>query len=111
MALVYASLFEGFGIPILEAMSCGTPVITSNLTSMPEVGGDAVLYVDPFSTASISDALLAISQDGKLREYLISKGFEQRKKFSWNHSAKRLWESIEATVNLTETQDSTCLKP
>ena len=99
LALVYASLFEGFGIPILEAMSCGVPVITSDLTSMPEVSGDAVLYVDPFSIVSISNAMQTISQDNKIRGDLISKGFEQRKKFSWDRSAKRLWESIEATVN------------
>ena len=98
-ALVYASLFEGFGIPILEAMHCGVPVITSNVTSMPEVGGDAVYYVNPHSADSISEGMLAINRDEKLRADLIRKGFEQKKKFSWDRTAKGLWKCIETTFN------------
>ena len=98
LALVYASLFEGFGIPILEAMSCGVPVITSNVTSMPEVGGDAVYYVDPRSVDSIAKGMLEIARDETLRQNLIRKGFEQAMKFSWDQTAIRLWNSIESTI-------------
>lgn len=98
LAQVYASLFEGFGIPILEAMQCDTPVITSNTSSMPEVGGDAVLYVDPYSVASISDAMRKIYIEPKLRESLIEKARVRRIDFSWDQTAKLLWESVERTM-------------
>jgi glycosyltransferase involved in cell wall biosynthesis len=99
VALVYASLFEGFGIPILEAMSCGVPVITSSTTSMPEVGGDAAYYVDPLSIDSIAKGMLVIAQDKKIRNNLIAKGFKQIENFSWNKTASLLWKSIETVVN------------
>ncbi len=95
LAQVYVSLFEGFGIPILEAMSCETPVITSNTSSMPEVGGDAVLYADPYSIESISKALIKIYKDKKLRENLVKKSVEQKNKFSWDKTATLVWESLE----------------
>ena len=91
LALTYISYFEGFGIPILEAFCCGTPVITSNLTSMPEVAGDATLLVDPFSIDAISNAMKSISVDENLRSRLIRKGFSQKEKFSWNQTAEKLW--------------------
>ena len=94
-ALVYASLFEGFGIPILEAMQCEIPVITSNVTSMPEVGGDAVSYVDPYSIQSIGETMLQLNTNRAYSEELVRKGKEQCKKFSWDQTAKRLWNSIE----------------
>lgn len=94
-ALVYASLFEGFGIPILEAMQCEIPVITSNTTSMPEVGGDAVAYIDPYSIQSIGEAMLRINSDKNYCNKLISKGKDQCKKFTWDQTANLLWQSIE----------------
>ena len=97
-ALVFASLFEGFGIPILEAMYCDVPVITSDVTSMPEIGGDAAVYVDPYSINSIADAMVKISTDVKLREDLVEKGREQRKKFSWDNSSQLVWNAIERTL-------------
>ncbi len=96
LALIYASLFEGFGIPVLEAMSCGVPVITSHTTSMPEVGGDAVYYVDPRSVESITKGMIAISNNEPLRNELIQKGFERKKKFSWDRTAEKLWKCIES---------------
>lgn len=94
LAMLYVSYFEGFGIPILESFYCDVPVITSNATSMPEVGGDAALLTDPFSFESISEAMLRISKDEKLRSSLIEKGRERRKLFSWQKSADKLWETV-----------------
>jgi glycosyltransferase involved in cell wall biosynthesis len=99
LALVYVSYFEGFGLPVLEAMYCDIPVITSNVTSMPEVAGNAALLTDPFSPESISDAMLSIYEDEGLRQDLISKGRIQREKFSWQITADKMWESIIKTHN------------
>jgi len=94
IALTYISYFEGFGIPIIESFACGTPVITSNVTSMPEVAGDAALIVNPFDVEEIGKALFAIETDTQLREKLIAKGLERQKAFSWNSSAEKLWEIV-----------------
>jgi len=95
LALTYVSHFEGFGIPILEAFNCDTPVITSNITSMPEVAGKAAILVDPFSVNSISEAMQKMANDPALRQQLIAKGREQREKFSWDQSAGLLWQCVE----------------
>ena len=97
-ALVYPSFFEGFGIPILEAMHAETAVIASRTTSMPEVGGDAVLYIDPSNTKDISHAIKQLSNP-QLREDLIAKGRIQREKFSWDRTTELLWQSITHTIN------------
>lgn len=94
LALTYVSLFEGFGIPIIEAMQCNTPVITSNCTSMPEVAGDAALLVDPNQPQRIADAMCRISKEPELRNELINKGKERRSHFSWDKTAKNLWQSV-----------------
>jgi glycosyltransferase involved in cell wall biosynthesis len=94
-ALVYPSFYEGFGIPIVEAMNCDVPVITSNVTSMPEVAGDAGLLVDPNSVQSISDAMTKVYFDSALREKLIANGRIQRQKFSWQKTAEKMWLAIE----------------
>jgi glycosyltransferase involved in cell wall biosynthesis len=98
LAMVYVSHFEGFGIPILEAMNSDVPVITSAVTSLPEVGGDAVLYVDPSSVISISTALQAIYSDTDLRNELVNNARKQREKFTWEKTAEMLWESIEKAL-------------
>lgn len=98
LALVYVSLFEGFGIPILEAMSCGTPVITSNVSSMPEVAGDAALLVQPESVTEIAEAMEKIAHDEQLRSGLAAKGFLQKEKFSWEKTAGLLWQSAEKMI-------------
>ena len=97
-ALVYPSFFEGFGIPILEAMHAETAVIASRTTSMPEVGGNAVLYIDPSNTKDISHAIKQLSNP-QLHEDLIAKGRIQREKFSWDRTAELLWQSITHTIN------------
>ncbi len=89
-ALVYPSLNEGFGVPILEAMTCDVPVITSNCSSMPEVAGKAGLLVDPTSVDSIAQAMTKLSKDKNLRNQLIEEGRSQRQKFSWDASAQHI---------------------
>lgn len=96
-ALVYPSYFEGFGIPILEAMYAETAGIASRTTSMPEVGGDAVLYIDPANPDDIAHAIRQLEEPG-LRENLIAKGRQQRQKFSWNKTAELLWQSMLHTI-------------
>lgn len=88
MCFVYPSFFEGFGIPLLEAMRCGTPTISSDRTCFPEVVGDASLMIDPFDENSIADALRLIISDVKLREQLRSRGFAQSSQFDWRHTAR-----------------------
>jgi glycosyltransferase involved in cell wall biosynthesis len=99
LAMTYIPYFEGFGIPILEAMNCDTPVITSNITSMPEVAGDAALLVDPYSVDSISNAMIHLFKDGEMRNSLIEKGRKRKLDFSWDKTADALWKSIEKTIN------------
>ncbi len=85
---VFPSLEEGFGLPPLEAMACGTPVITSNVSSLPEVVGDAALLVDPYNVQEIANAIQRLLTDERLKEELIIKGFERVKKFSWEKAAR-----------------------
>ena len=98
IALVYASLFEGFGIPIVEAFNAETAVITSNTSSMPEVAGDAALLVDPLSVEQIADAMEKLASDNLYRSQLIEKGRGQRQKFSWDLTAHKLWQCVEKAM-------------
>lgn len=93
-ALTYVSLFEGFGIPILEAMYCDVPAITSRCTSMPEVAGDAGLLVDPENVAEIAAALTRLGSDDDLRHALVTRGRIQRQQFTWALTASRLWDAM-----------------
>jgi glycosyltransferase involved in cell wall biosynthesis len=99
LGLTYVSYFEGFGIPIVEAFRCGTPVITSNVTSMPEVAGEAALMVNPFEPESIAVALYKIYQYETLRNELSERGYQRKDLFTWQKTADHLWESIEKTIN------------
>ena len=98
LASVYVSYFEGFGIPIVESFKCDTPVITSNVTSMPEVAGDAAILVDPFSEKSIADAMEEVLNED-VRASLIEKGRVRRNDFSWDKAAEGWWKCIELTIN------------
>ncbi|MFZ3140020.1 glycosyltransferase family 4 protein [Polaromonas sp.] len=91
---VYVSLYEGFGLPPLEAMSCGTAVLASNLTSLPEVVGDAALTVNPYDVDAISDGLMRLINDSILRKNLQNKGLKQAKKFSWDKTAEQTLEVL-----------------
>ncbi|WP_163716255.1 glycosyltransferase family 4 protein [Mangrovibacterium lignilyticum] len=99
MALTFVPFFEGFGIPVIEGMSAGIPVICSNTTSLPEVGGHAVLYADPFAVSQIKEAMIRIAEEDGLRETLILKGQKQQQKFSWDKTAEILWGSIQICLN------------
>lgn len=98
LAMTYVPLFEGFGIPILEAFACNIPVITSNCTSMPEVAGDAALLCNPEDTQSIADAMTKLATDKDLQQSLREKEKAQLQKFSWDKTAERLWQSIEKAI-------------
>jgi glycosyltransferase involved in cell wall biosynthesis len=93
-ALVYVSLFEGFGIPIVEAFQCRVPVITSHVSSMPEVAGDGALLVNPNDVNEISSAMKRIATDIQLRNDLVEAGQRQLQKFSWELTAEKLWQSV-----------------
>jgi glycosyltransferase involved in cell wall biosynthesis len=99
LSLVFVSYFEGFGIPIIEAMNAGIPVITSNVTSMPEIAGDAALLVDPFSIESIANAMTSVEKDPQLRQQLIGKGRIRKEMYTWDKSADAIWKSIEKTLS------------
>lgn len=98
-AVTYLPYFEGFGIPIVEAMACRVPVLTANVTSMPEVGGDAALYADPFDVSAIAAALEQIDNDHALRAQLITKAAQRSQAFSWQQSAEKIWQCMEQCVH------------
>ncbi|KKK99751.1 hypothetical protein LCGC14_2629590, partial [marine sediment metagenome] len=90
--LVYPSLYEGFGLPPLEAMACGCPVVTANTSSLPEVVGEAGIMVNPYDTSSLVQAMRRVLTDDKLRDNMVRKGLEQSKKFSWEKAARQTLE-------------------
>lgn len=98
LCLTFVPFFEGFGIPVIEAMAAGIPVICSNTTSLPEVGGESVHYVDPKNTGMIAEAMEKISGDSDYRKILTERGAEQKMHFSWDKSADQFWKSIEAAA-------------
>lgn len=97
-AMTFVPHFEGFGIPIVEAMKCDIPVIASKVTSLPEIAGDAAIFVTPESPGSIRDGMVRIVKESGLRQRLIEKGRLRREMFSWDHTAERLWSTIERVL-------------
>ena len=94
-AFVFVSCFEGFGIPVLEAMGCGVPVVASDRAALPEVCGDAAILVDPFSITAIVRAMETVCFDKALRQDLVREGMERKRLFSWERTADLLWKAVE----------------
>lgn len=95
----FPSLHEGFGLPVLEAQQIGVPVMTANNSSLPEVAGDAALFVDPLDVEAIADAMLRLSEDEALRQELIAKGHENVKRFSWERAARETLDVLRAAAS------------
>jgi glycosyltransferase involved in cell wall biosynthesis len=89
LAFAFPSLYEGFGFPVLEAMACATPVVCANVSSLPEVAGDAALLVDPLDANALAEALCRVVGDEELRRELVHRGFRQIERFSWRRSAEQ----------------------
>ena len=103
---VFPSLCEGFGLPILEAMACGTPVITSNLTAMPEVAGEAAFFVDPLDEDAISQAIVHLFENEDMRDELARCGIQRARAFSWQRAASQTLELFEAVVKGSSPRES-----
>jgi glycosyltransferase involved in cell wall biosynthesis len=97
-ALVFPSLYEGFGLPVIEAMQCGTPVICSNTSSLPEVAGEAALLVDPFDVDALTHAMLRLAEDADLCRTLVERGHAQAQKFSWRSCAASVLSALESVA-------------
>ena len=95
----YPSLYEGFGLPLLEAMACGVPAITSSVSSLPETAGDAALFIDPYDVDSIADGLHRLHEDESLRSGLITKGFARAQEFTWEQAAIKLLSVYDTLLN------------
>lgn len=95
---LYPSLRESFGIPLLEAMACGAPLITSNTSSMPEIATNAALFVNPFNAAEIADAIVKLQNDGNLQNQLVQNGFNRVKYFTWENNAKQTIELYQSAI-------------
>ncbi len=101
-AFTFVPYFEGFGIPVIEAMKCGVPVICSNVTSLPEVAGDAALLVNPHSHVDICNAMLRLVDDQMLKNDMISRGLKKSKEYSWSRAATKMWECITKCMDENE---------
>lgn len=95
MLVAFVSLYEGFGLPLVEAMASGIPVLTSNVSAMPEVAGDAALIIDPYSIEAIAGGLDTLTQNQALRADLVGKGRQQVARFNWDQSARSVWNIVD----------------
>jgi glycosyltransferase involved in cell wall biosynthesis len=97
-AVIYTSLFEGFGLPIVDAFNANVPIITSKVSAMPEIAGDAAITVDPYNAEQIADAMGRLSTDESLCQKLIDKGNARKNLFTWDRTADLLWQTIEKAM-------------
>jgi glycosyltransferase involved in cell wall biosynthesis len=95
VALVCPSLYEGFGLPPLEAMACGTPVVTSNCTAVPEVVGESAVLVDPYDVEAIAWGIRRVVDDQELRQTLSHEGLARAQQFTWEQTAARVWQVLQ----------------
>jgi glycosyltransferase involved in cell wall biosynthesis len=93
-AVVFPSLYEGFGLPVVEAMCCGTPVACSNVSSMPEVAGDAAILFDPANEESITRAIVEITTDPSVRDELAARGLVRSASYTWENTARITWKVL-----------------
>lgn len=98
LAMAYVSLYEGFGLPILEAMASGTAVLAGNLSSLPEIVGDAGLLIDPFEVGAIEQGMRRIIEDSEFRSDLQRRGMTRAKQFSWDEAARRTWDVLQTAA-------------
>jgi O-antigen biosynthesis alpha-1,3-mannosyltransferase len=99
-ALLFPSLAEGFGLPVLEAMKCGCPIITSNISCLPEVAGDAALYVNPLNEEEISNGMKILTEDETLRSKLTERGLDRVKEFTWANTARTSFDAYKKALEL-----------
>jgi glycosyltransferase involved in cell wall biosynthesis len=92
--LTFVPLFEGFGIPLLEAMNCDIPILTSNVTSLPEIAGKSAIYCDPMDIHDISTGMLSLATQPDLQKTLVSEGRIRRESFSWDLTSEKVWKSL-----------------
>ena len=104
--LAFPSLYEGFGLPPLEAMACGCPVLVSNAASLPEVCGDAAVYVDPYRVEDIADTLLRVLLDGGLRTELSARGLERAASYQWQRTAQQTLEVMKIAMTQNDSQQN-----
>ena len=99
LALTFIPYFEGFGIPMVEAMNCGTPIIAANSSCLPEIAQDAALYCDPFNINEIAEKMESVISNSKLTDELARKSIERSKFFNWDSAASQVWQEIEILIN------------
>jgi len=97
-AMVYTSLFEGFGLPIVDSFNAHVPIITSNVTAMPEIAGDAAVLVDPYNPDQLAEAMASLQHDDNLRNTLIEKAIARKGLFTWDRTADLLWQTVEKAL-------------
>jgi glycosyltransferase involved in cell wall biosynthesis len=100
VGMTFIPLFEGFGIPLLEAMRCGIPILASNVTSLPEIAAGAAIYADPLDLEEIADGMMQLATDPALRARLVKAGRERSGEFSWDRTSELYWNSVCRAIDL-----------